>query len=84
MITSPKMPSISTSKLRSIIHKIPKEIRDLARKERQHFCKMESQYPGSYSFAMAKGAGVENAKLQAFVNELQAREAQRVYMQHLR
>lgn len=77
-------PKFTTSELRSIIREVPKEIRNLARRERQDLCRMEAQYPGSYSYAMAKGTCVENAKLQSFLSEIYSREAQREYMKHLR
>lgn len=78
MIT-PKVNSTGMQELRSIINKVPTNLRNLARTERREIQKLELQQPGTASYVLSRGGLENNAKLSELIKTLKAKNASAFY-----
>lgn len=75
-----KVPSVraeNVQSLRNLVKKVPAQLRDKARAERQAVIRMEKQSEGSSSYAISRGALNSNATLSEFVKKVQSTFFQR-------
>ncbi len=75
----PALKAENVQNLRQLVKKVPVEIRDIARKERQNLIKMDKEMPGSSAYAIARGALNGNADLAKVVDVLNSKNAVNFY-----